>query len=226
MSIQAVAWALEQEIKVAQKSARADKAREVADPWAKLILISLANHADHTTGLCWPPMKLIGKEASCRRETVLRKLPILESVGLIEIIRANKGDRRRVHTYRLLIPGCAPDAHQIAATRRDARSIQMCAPITRGCEPAVTTKNHHKTITFPKPLSGTREGPRAFQGKKQEGLETIQNRIALRLGGWEILQQLSPSTLDRITAMERIGTLDDAALARVVAEHRMSGLQP
>jgi hypothetical protein len=210
MSIQAVAWALDQQIK---------------DPRAKLILISLANHANRETGLCWPPMKLIGKEASCRRETVLRKLPDLEGAGFIEIIKANKGDRKRVHTYRLLMAGYAQDAHQIAASRNDSPPVPMSVPITGGCEPAVTTKNHHKTITFPKPLSSTRQGPRAIQ-RKQEGPEAIQNRIAHRLGGWEILQELSPSTLDQITAMERIGTLDDAALARVLIEHRMSGPRP
>jgi hypothetical protein len=54
MSIQAVAWALEQDIP--------------ARP--KLVLVSLANHADHTNGYCWLKAETIGAEAACSPRAV------------------------------------------------------------------------------------------------------------------------------------------------------------
>jgi hypothetical protein len=201
VSIQAVAWALDQEI---------------GDPWAKLILISLANHADHTTGLCWPSMRIIGKEASCRRETVLRKLPELETDGFIEIIKAKKGDRRRVHTYRLLVPGCAPDAHQIVATRREARSVRVCAPRTMGCEPVRTTMNrqlnHHP---FPNPCPAEQAAITRGSAGKKSGSEIFQNEIAHRLGfgdvavGWQQLDKLSEEDRQHLTSLQGRGRLTD-----------------
>lgn len=148
MSIQAVAWALD---------------RYVPDPLKKLILISLANHAD-SDGLCWPRMRLIAKEASCSRETVVRKLPELEKDGLIQV--GKEAGRKRAHTYRLLIPPndapidseglaklvaesrfgrrnrCDPDAHLRCdrGAHHDVREDHI------GCDPAITSKNHHRTI--------------------------------------------------------------------------------
>lgn len=87
MSIQAVAWALDQDIR---------------DPFAKLILISLGNHADHSTGFCYPAMRLIAKEASCDRRTVIRKLPSLSDSGYIRIIPDRQGKQRLAHYYQLL----------------------------------------------------------------------------------------------------------------------------
>lgn len=72
MSIQAVSWALQQ---------------RVEDAAAKLVLISLANHANHRTGLCWPTVALIAEEASQSERTVQRKLPLLEEGGFIRIER-------------------------------------------------------------------------------------------------------------------------------------------
>ncbi|MGY4294601.1 hypothetical protein ACVWXN_002696 [Bradyrhizobium sp. i1.4.4] len=207
MSIQAVGWALDQEIR---------------DPWAKLILISLANHADHTTGLCWPSMRLIGKESSCRRETVLRKLPELEAAGFIQIIKARKGDRRRVHTYRLLLPGCAPDAHQVAATRRETHTVQLCAPRTMGCEPAVTTKNRQlNRHPIPNPYPGVREVEGRGLAGKEASPEILQNEVAQRLGrgdvavGWEQLGRLCEMDREHLTSLHGAGELTDRDIENI-----------
>ncbi len=222
MSIQAVAWVLDQLIR---------------DPWKKLIMISLANHADHTTGECWPSMRLIAKEASCRRETVQRKLPELETDGLIQIIKADKGDRRRVHTYRLLMPGvCASHAHQIGPMDRASRSDLMCVPVTRGCDSAVTTKNHHMNH-HTKSLSPSLE-PRARKGLGNEGRpksehqSVVTARVANRLGrgdaqsGWLMLGALSDAMRDQLTAQERSGRLDDTALDEVRSKLREQASLP
>jgi hypothetical protein len=208
MSIQAVAWALDQ---------------YVPDPVLKLILISLANHADHVTGVCWPSMRVIGNEASCRRETVLRKLPDLEEGGFIEIVKAKRGERRRAHTYRLLIR-CERDAHQIPTAKSGGSAHPMCAPLTRGCDTALTTMNHHITITSSKPPSpiGGRKKLGDEEGRsRSEHPSIVQARVASRLGqgdkakGWLLFGALSDSKRDELTAQERNGRLSDVALAQV-----------
>lgn len=222
MSIQAVAWALEQHIN---------------DPRSKLVLISLANHADHVTGRCWPSMATIGREASCRRETVLRHVKALEESGFIKVIRAAGGLRKRVHTYELCMSRCATDAHQTGAQSKDL----MCADRTSNCATHRTSMNHHRTITSPLPssppppvenLSRSGNGKEATQRSamhpasgssvRSERPETIQNRIAQRLGpdGWMILGNLSVGRLDQLTAQERAGRLNAETLERVRIEAR------
>jgi Helix-turn-helix domain len=209
MSIQAVAWALDQ---------------YVPDPVLKLILISLANHADHITGICWPSMRVIGNEASCRRETVLRKLPDLEERGFIEIIKAKRGERRRAHTYRLLIR-CERDAHQIATAKSGGSAHPVCAPLTRGCDTALTTMNHHITITSskpPSPIGARKKLGDERAGARSEHASVVQARVASRLGkgnvaeGWTRFGALSDTKRDELTAQERNGRLSDAVVAEVL----------
>ena len=69
MSIQAVAWVLEQNI---------------PDQGAKLVLISLANAYNAKSGRCFPSIEQIMIEASCSRATVKRKLSWLAENGWIE----------------------------------------------------------------------------------------------------------------------------------------------
>jgi hypothetical protein len=68
MSIQAVAWVLEQTI---------------PDQGAKLVLISLANAYNAKSGRCFPSIEQIMVEASCSRATVKRKLSWLAEHGWI-----------------------------------------------------------------------------------------------------------------------------------------------
>jgi hypothetical protein len=61
----------------------------------------------------------------------------------------------------------------------------------------------------------------AFQSK-QDGNEVIQHRIAKRLGpdGWEILQGITDKDLNRLTALERRGALDESTLGILQARWR------
>lgn len=139
MSIQAVAWVL---------------GLDIPDPHQKLILISLANHAN-AEGFCWPTMKTIGKEASCDRRTVMRRLPNLIAAGLVRVIEATEGKQKLAHTYQLLLPGCDHQS-QPPSRQKPARASKTLRPrVTRGCDSAVTTDNHHSTITSSKPPSNS-----------------------------------------------------------------------
>ena len=86
MSIQAVAWALEQQIP--------------ARP--KLVLIALANHANHTDGLCWPAVDLIAHEGGCSRRAVFGYIAALERNRYVEVQRMRgNGGRVRSNNYFL-----------------------------------------------------------------------------------------------------------------------------
>jgi hypothetical protein len=75
VSIQAVAWALDQELP--------------AGP--KLVLISIANHANHVDGYCWLNAETIAHEASCSTRSVYRTVGALTRNGYIRKAR-RKGD--------------------------------------------------------------------------------------------------------------------------------------
>ena len=60
-------WAFEQDI----------------EPHAKLVLLALANRANHETGVCHPGQQLIGRECSMSDRTVRRHLKRLEDAGLV-----------------------------------------------------------------------------------------------------------------------------------------------
>src|SRR5947209_1766223 len=95
MSIQAVAWALEQDF-----SYTTPRGRQTSAHGAKLVLISLANHADHVSGHCWPSGKTIARESSCSEKSVYRLVAALERNGFIDIKRARGPDgKQRSNNY-------------------------------------------------------------------------------------------------------------------------------
>lgn len=87
MSIQAVAWALEQEMP--------------ARP--KLVLVSIANHADHRTGYCWLKAETIADEASCSPRGVFNFIGDLIRNGYLrKAIRRGEDGKQRANDYWIL----------------------------------------------------------------------------------------------------------------------------
>ncbi len=80
MSIQAVAWALEQDLP--------------ARP--KLVLVSLCNHANNVDGYCWLKAETIAKEAACTSRSVYTFIGGLVRNGFIrkEVRRGEDGKQR------------------------------------------------------------------------------------------------------------------------------------
>jgi len=73
------------------------------EPHAKLVLLALANRANHETGLCYPGQDLIALECSMSSRTVRRHLKALEERGLV-VRRARmlpEGRGRTSDEYRL-----------------------------------------------------------------------------------------------------------------------------
>lgn len=85
MSIQAVAWVLEQDI---------------PDQGAKLVLISIANAMNSKTGKCCPAVSQIMIEASCSESTVRRKIKWLCENGWLEATHcADENGRKTANDY-------------------------------------------------------------------------------------------------------------------------------
>lgn len=90
MSIQAVSWAL---------------GLNIPDARAKLVLVCLANYADHKSGVCWPSIDTLCEESSQARSTVKAKLDWLAEEGFITIEHRTdpKTQRSTSNLYRLVI---------------------------------------------------------------------------------------------------------------------------
>jgi hypothetical protein len=87
MSIQAVAWALEQDLP--------------ARP--KLVLVSIANHADHRTGYCWLKAETIAGEAACTPRAVYNFVGDLIRNGFIrKALRKGDDGKQRATDYWIL----------------------------------------------------------------------------------------------------------------------------
>ena len=87
MSIQAVAWALEQDLP--------------AHP--KLVLVAIANHANHTDGYCWLKAETIAQEASSNPRSVWRYVAALVRNGYIRKAPKRGADgKQRANDYWIL----------------------------------------------------------------------------------------------------------------------------
>jgi hypothetical protein len=80
MSLEAVAWSLRQKLH---------------DPTAKLILISLADHHNASTGECFPSRRRLAEAGCCSESTVKRKLAWLVESGWIVVKRRYCGNGRQ-----------------------------------------------------------------------------------------------------------------------------------
>jgi len=88
MSIQAVAFVLDTEVK------------EVA---GKMLMVSLANAHNHTTGLCCPSVARLSFESGMSRRSVQRWLKWLNDQGLIEIIeKTDASGRQQANEYKIV----------------------------------------------------------------------------------------------------------------------------
>jgi len=85
MSIKAVSWAFDQQIK---------------DPLAKLVLIAVADHINESTGDAWPSVERLEQMTCASRSTVLRKLKMLETSGFLQ--RTKRYNKTDVYSLNLV----------------------------------------------------------------------------------------------------------------------------
>lgn len=87
MSIEALSWAWGQQAK----------------PGPKLVLLALADHADHE-GVCWPGFDGLAAKTGMNRSTVIDNVKVLAEMGLIEVEkRSDRSGHRASNRYILNI---------------------------------------------------------------------------------------------------------------------------
>lgn len=88
MSIQAVAWVLD---------------REEIPARPKLVLVAIANHANHTDGYCWLKAETIAKEAACSPRAVFNFVGALIRNGYVRKAPARGADgKQRANDYWIM----------------------------------------------------------------------------------------------------------------------------
>ncbi len=213
MSIQAVAWVLEQYIPL---------------PGPKLVLVALANHVGHVSGTCFPRVELIAQEASLSIRSVQRHLGWLEKNGFIKIERRFAQGRQTSNIYTLLMPrklggaNVTPSANQsagIVTHAGDTGDTASNRQINHQVPPTPRNATDHENLR-----SGISRGKRtpsefaaASQRPKQRMLDRgrLELTLADLLGGWDILGKLPNSEINDLCSSLKQGTLGSAAVAAV-----------
>ena len=99
MSVKAMAWAWEQDLKTGPK----------------LVLVALADHSDGS-GICWPGHDLIVEKCGLSRQTVVEHIGALEAAGLVRAERTRSGPRAGKTRYFLnldAVPSRRPAAADV-----------------------------------------------------------------------------------------------------------------
>jgi len=235
MSWQATAWAVRQ---------------KVGPPARKLLLLVLANYAD-ADGICWPSQETLAEDTGLSLDTVQRQTKRLSADGFLSIERPPKRRGQwQTFVYRLSMSDQPARPQNAARPEHAAEALQDRAPHAAGgassqlppagsggnCGPARPhpAREPGRTAMRLKPSiepsiepsraktsSNVAERLLAFQGKR-EPIEVAQNRIAQRLGGWEILMKMGDRELERITKLEQRGQLDDETLQQAASCARLA----
>lgn len=182
MSIQAMAWAIEQQ--------------EVTDAHARHVLLCLANYADNHGKTAFPSTATLVRDTGMSESTIRRKLDALEQAGLIvkgnqKVVAAyiERGDRRPV-CYDM-----AMKKRGVSVTGRDERGVTVtgtgCQPDANGvsaeCERGVTvTPNPSLTVIEPSlnRISDATRPTRAKQPKKTQIADDFE--ISDRVREWAL----------------------------------------
>ena len=93
MSVEAITWALKQDIRPSS---------------AKFVLVVLANQANAETGAAYPSQKYLSESTGQDRKTVIKNLARLSEMGFISDTGRRVGRTKQVSEYRLNIDGEAP----------------------------------------------------------------------------------------------------------------------
>lgn len=70
------------------------------DALAKLVLLNLANRANNV-GECWPSLEKIAEDCETTTRTVIRKILLLERLGLVRRVRRAKDNMKTSNLYQL-----------------------------------------------------------------------------------------------------------------------------
>ena len=132
MSAQAMGWALDQSI----------------PSRAKLLLVALANHADQTTGYCWPSIDTLMRETSMSRRAVFGYLGALRRNGYVESKPAHgKDGRQRSNDYWILFDRAEAEWQHLKTDEENYSTSEL--PADEDTKIAPLPENVAKTIPAP-----------------------------------------------------------------------------
>ena len=210
MSWQATAWAMRQITGSARR---------------KLVLLALAYYADKN-GVCWPSQETLARDTEQSVDTVQRQLDVLQKVKQIQ--RERKLKRRgQWQGYLYKLPIHLDQVPKEQNARRSPEQRHGQAAISAATRPqSLRLKPSIEPSYEPSRMNATgdyAERLMAFQGK-HEGVEVVQNRIALRIGddGWLVLGEMNDAQRSRLCTLERQGRLDDETLQTAVLAIRIA----
>ncbi|SFH82491.1 helix-turn-helix domain-containing protein [Bradyrhizobium sp. cf659] len=111
-------------------------------------------------------------------------------------------------------PSTVPHSYAVSPCRTAMRHEQTIEPSKE--PPAQHQHLRGAARESPKGRPSVAERQAGFQ-RKRGNVETVQNRIAQRLGadGWVILQAIGERDLDRLTKLQERGRLSDSAIERL-----------
>lgn len=185
----------------------------------KALLQALANYADEV-GICWPSQELLADDTEMSVDSVQRHSKALDEM---KIIRRTLMPKRRgqfgYYVYELAMPWGLDDpaAHDL----RLGHTANQAPAAPQSLRQKPTNKSTFEPSAAQRSAAEVKKAAearlRAFQAK-QEPVESIQNRIAQRIGddGWLVLGDMRDIQRERITNLERAGSLDDETLCRAV----------
>jgi len=132
MAINAIEWAFQQ---------------DVAVPSAKLVLLSLADHAN-ATGYCWPSIARIVQRTGLSRATVFRSIETLTGLGLV----AQAYEQGKVNKYTLILPvsSCDQSHDDTSITVRPHPSHDETPPVSQ-CDGTSLMVRPEPSLTIKEP---------------------------------------------------------------------------
>ena len=152
---------------------------------AKNVLFALANHADHTTGHCYPSVETIMSESSCSRRATFNFLGALQRNGFIEIRKKRGADgRQRASDYWILFEREArewqhsgrfeegdrrDEIEENSTDEQDSEDAALCAPSCEPVEnspldPAHAPPQSNGCTPIYEPSDSNRQSPKLMEG--------------------------------------------------------------
>lgn len=189
MSVELMGWAFKQDV----------------EPGPKLVLLSLADHANGHTRLCIPGQKAIAEQCSMSVRTVQRHLETLEERGLIRREARMRGEGRGRTSDRYYLNDQSDNP---ASTRQD------------GTTKATNQDDQHDTVGVAEPEENRKEEPIAAtppktSGKKDELFEAVAEACGI---DWRTLTQSGRGPLNRaVKELKEIGVTADQVGGRAAA---------
>lgn len=131
------------------------------NPADTLMMLALAEHADHT-GYCWPGVEALARKCRVSRRTAQRTLRKLEADGWMRVVVRGRG--RLSNRYQINVPNLEYGAYR-DASRRDTHVASDATPTSP--EPSRNHQKNHQTLS-----SSSEHDPWAAEG---EGVDLFPN---------------------------------------------------